>query len=212
MTDWQKTIDPAIIQNNLWQGMSLPIVAHHEAGHAVMRMSFEWPPPAKLSIVPEKGQYAGVAIGGFPRGHSAILRDILGQVSFENKPAKRRMVELLIMGCLAGAVAQNCHQKMKNRYLDAGCQDDMEMACCYAKAITPNWPETRALVMYLRVKTRLRLLQPEPWKRVETIAKALLERGSMKREEILSIYRSATIASEAERLEMEESLRPLREW
>lgn len=185
------------------------VTAYHEAGHAVARSVLELPPPTMVSIVPA-ADYAGVVTAGLPRNYRAIVRDIDGQADFDGRPHYRYTVERLIMCYLAGSVAQNCH--LNARHSRQGCGDDHRKAFRLAERVTLGDHEARALVAFLTVKTRSRLLRPEPWRRVEALALALVERETMKGEEIQAVYRSASIESAQEWQALEDWLRPRRDW
>jgi ATP-dependent Zn protease len=147
--------------------------AHHEAGHAVTGCLYDRP-PASVTIARD-GAAAGKA--EFDPDIPDFARSYLNQ-----SPQKRAYREARVVGELAGSAA---HDILKpGRTPDQGDAHDLHWANELISELV-SWEDHDKYLEQARVKAKQLLL--DNWEWVQAVARALVERKTLSRQEILDL-------------------------
>lgn len=90
---------------------------------------------------------------------------------------------------LAGPAAQRRHRPSSYRHFHA--QSDLSNALDLALYLTGSERETRLYLRWLEERTRLLVESPLNWLRIEAVANALLEHGTLRAREIRKVASAA---------------------
>ena len=147
--------------------------AHHEAGHAVIGCVYGRP-PSSVTIV-RNGPAAGKA--EFDPDIPNFARSYLNQ-----SPQKRAYTEARVVGELAGSAAHDLFRP--GRTPDQGDEHDLRWAKELIGELV-SWEDHDKYLEQARAKAKQ--LLTNNWEWVQAIARALLERKTLSRHEILDL-------------------------
>jgi ATP-dependent Zn protease len=147
--------------------------AHHEAGHAVIGCLYDRP-PSSVTIVRD-GAAAGKA--EFDPDIPDFARSYLNQSA-----QKRAYTEARVVGELSGSAAHDLFRP--GRTPDQGDRHDLHWAKELISELV-SWEDHDKYLEQARVKAK-QLLR-DNWEWVQAVARALLERKTLSRHEILDL-------------------------
>jgi ATP-dependent Zn protease len=149
--------------------------AYHEAGHAIVG-AVRGRAPISVTII-----RAGGASGKneFPEDWRPEYKSHLG-----DSPEKRVYIETRILTGVAGTIAQDL--RFPERAHDAGDAYDER----YARAVmeeNAGWADSDRDSYFQRLRETARGLIQTNWPWVEAVARALIERKTLQREEVMAL-------------------------
>jgi hypothetical protein len=148
--------------------------AYHEAGHALVA----WLLGIRLrrvTIVPsKKDNFDGCCY------HAKIVRG--KHPEFDDSPGAFVRMQKHVMVCLAGIISQRRFNSRTVRRWDAS--GDYRLIFPIVSNRLSSDKETTAYLSWLEVKTDELLRQPHNWARVKLLARELLARNTLKRNEV----------------------------
>jgi hypothetical protein len=153
---------------------SVRSTAYHEAGHAFVACYFRLATHS-ISIEPEKGESDGHVRYQNPLAGVDLNRDYSDEARFK--------VEKLMIICFAGPAAQRYYNPKGVRKYHA--EHDMEIVDKLMMRFAGGSKETmKAHHKWLSLRALDIVSNPEYWQTISNLAEALIERGSLNKEEI----------------------------
>lgn len=161
--------------------------AEHEAGHALLYLVFGIE-PAFATIIPRYG-VDGVCFGRVEL--SELITDGLLGRHFDDRPEKRRAVNIHVMATLAGSLAQDLFQP--GRLRDEADERDHHDAFAFADRHA-GWAERDRKAYFARLEERATQILVANRALLERIADALQERKTLDREQLKALCPAELIA------------------
>lgn len=165
---------------------SLEATAYHEAGHVAANLLLGI--KVKTATIKPGDGYLGRVEDATTAAALKSINRVMDAVQNGDRAARRRArerAENALMTLLAGNVAQRFFSKKR---IAKGAMSDWQKALEYCEALSDGLEESSAYFAYMMARTRSLILRPMTWLQVEAIASALLERETMTRAEVESVW------------------------
>lgn len=178
------------------QDVERKATAHHEAGHAVIRLHLDLPLKS-VDIIRGGGDLGGC--NGRPPPAAveremdsiAAARDLGRAVDVETiTPATKTWIENFIRSTQAGPLAEARFRGRKLSTHDPGIRQDLDAIEFFARL---RWDAAERARRLQRSEGEVNRLLEEPgvWRAVTAVARALLEREALTGDESYELYRAA---------------------
>jgi hypothetical protein len=163
-------------------GKNLVVSAYHEAGHAVIdrKLGFK---VKRVTIIPDP------KLGAAGQVNNRYL--CLSRVQFDNSYGSiRTRCHNWIIGAFAGEEAQRRHNPRSVRS-HHGAHDRKQISEILGRLHGENSEVIKHAYSYLQAEARKLVAYPITWRKIEDLAKALLERKTLSGEEVDDILRAS---------------------